>query len=99
FTDPVDRRFPLPDADPCRVQAIRPRGPPRRLIKANKPETAFYHGLLGVVYSQRGNIAGAREHWIKARDLYSKIGMQPELKKVQSWLDSHPPATDASPAP
>ena len=42
---------------------------------------------LGTVYKHRGNLAAAREHWTKARDLFAQIDMPHMVAKVQAWLD------------
>jgi len=52
FTGPVGRRLPLPGANSYRAKAIRPLGPPRRVIAADDAGAAFYHGLLDVKTSK-----------------------------------------------
>jgi hypothetical protein len=42
---------------------------------------------LGVVREARGDVAGARHYWVKARDLFARIGMPHMVKQVQEWLD------------
>ncbi len=42
---------------------------------------------LGSVYEQRGDKKKAREYWEKAVGLYKKIGMKPEIKKVEGLLE------------
>ncbi|MEE9212725.1 MAG: tetratricopeptide repeat protein, partial [Phycisphaeraceae bacterium] len=42
---------------------------------------------LGVIYQTRGDPAGARELWVKARDLFAQIGMPHMVEMVQGWLD------------
>ncbi|MFA7236981.1 MAG: hypothetical protein WC058_08960 [Phycisphaeraceae bacterium] len=44
-------------------------------------------GNLGVIAKQRGNVAEASMLWTEAGDLYAKIGMEPERKKVQGWME------------
>ncbi len=34
-----------------------------------------------------GKIEEARSFWLQAHDLFAKIGMKPELDKVQGWID------------
>ena len=48
------------------------------------------YGNLGVVLKTRGDLAGAREHWVKARDLIQQIGMPHMVEQVQGWLDELP---------
>ncbi len=43
---------------------------------------------LGVIAKERGNTAKARELLTKARDLFKKIGMIPDVTMVQELLDN-----------
>ena len=54
---------------------------------------ARQYANLGSVYRQRGDIAAAREYWIKSRDLYERIGMPHMVEKLQGLLDGLPPDT------
>jgi hypothetical protein len=48
------------------------------------------YGNLGAIHAQRGDLAGARELWTKARDLFARIGMPHWVTKVQGWIDMVP---------
>ena len=48
---------------------------------------AIQYGNLGSLAQAGGDLPHARELWTKARELYAKIGMKPELEQVQGWLD------------
>ena len=50
------------------------------------------YGNLGVVYEERGDLPTAREHWLKARDLFTRAQMPHMAEKVQRWLDELPQA-------
>ena len=43
---------------------------------------------LGGIYQKRGDSKKAKEYWIKARDLYQKIGAKHMVKQVQGLIDS-----------
>ncbi|MCP4248941.1 MAG: hypothetical protein GY778_18010, partial [bacterium] len=45
----------------------------------------------GVVAEERGDLVEARKLWIKARNLFEKIGMPHMVEQVQGWLDDLPP--------
>ncbi len=45
---------------------------------------------LGEVARDRGDLEQARELWMKARDLYAKIGIRHMAKEKQQWLDGLP---------
>ena len=56
--------------------------------KLGRPEgMAKQYGNLGAIYEERGDIKKAREYWVKARDLFAKIGMPNEVKKVEGWIE------------
>ena len=57
---------------------------------------ASEYGNLGVVYKERGDVPAAREHWLKARDLFTRAQMPHMAEKVQRWLDGLPQAGRAS---
>ena len=42
---------------------------------------------LGVLHELRGNSGKAKEYWEKARDLFKKIGMPNEVKKVEGLIE------------
>ena len=42
---------------------------------------------LGWIYMKRGDLGNAREYWEKARDLYEKMGITNEVKKVEGWME------------
>ncbi|MGF1619631.1 MAG: tetratricopeptide repeat protein [Rhodomicrobiaceae bacterium] len=44
------------------------------------------YGNLGDLYAEKGNIVQACAHWRKARDLFTQIGMKPQLEKVEGSL-------------
>ena len=39
------------------------------------------------VVERRRDLKRAREYWEKSRDLYKRIGMANELKKVEGWIE------------
>ena len=41
----------------------------------------------GWVYEERGDVEKARGYWVKAVDLFKKIGMPHMVKEVQGWID------------
>ena len=48
---------------------------------------ANQYSNLGVIYEQRGDLGEARKYWEKARDLFKKIGMANEVKKVEGQIE------------
>jgi tetratricopeptide (TPR) repeat protein len=48
---------------------------------------AIQYANLGTVYELRGDIEKAREYWEKAVGLHKKVGMKPEIEKVQRWIE------------
>jgi len=48
---------------------------------------ANQYGNLGLTYRSRGEVEKAREYWERALGLYERIGMRPEIEKVQRWID------------
>ena len=56
---------------------------------------ASEYGNLGSVYKERGDVEKARQYWVKAVDLYKKIGMPHKVKKVQGWIDEIDSASSA----
>ena len=51
---------------------------------------------LGAVYEERGDLPAAREHWLKARDLFTRAQMPHMAEKMQRLLDQLPQAARAS---
>jgi len=45
------------------------------------------YGNLGAIYEEREDITKARQFWEKARDLFEKIGMPHNVKKVEGLLE------------
>ena len=54
---------------------------------ANPEGIATDYANLGFVYKIKGNSKNAREYWLKALELFKKIGMPHMIEKVQGWLD------------
>jgi hypothetical protein len=52
---------------------------------------ANQYGNLGAVAKERGDLVEARKLWIKARDLFEKIGMPHKVAQAQRLLDGLPP--------
>ncbi|MHC4251043.1 MAG: tetratricopeptide repeat protein [Planctomycetota bacterium] len=53
----------------------------------DKRGMAYEYKNLGTVYEARGDENAAREHWTKARDLYTKLGMAEDTKEMQEQID------------
>lgn len=51
---------------------------------------AMSYQNLGSIAKERGDIETTRELWLKALELYTKIGMATELKKIEILIDSLP---------
>lgn len=51
---------------------------------------AIQYANLGAVYEQRGDLFAAREHGLKARDLFTRAQMPHMAEKAQRWLDGLP---------
>ena len=49
---------------------------------------ATKYGNLGSICMKRGDLDKAREYWLKARELFKKIGMPHMVEKMQGWLES-----------
>jgi tetratricopeptide (TPR) repeat protein len=47
---------------------------------------ASLHLRFGLVHARRGETAQAQEAWMRARDLYSEMGMTRQVKTVDAWL-------------
>ena len=54
------------------------------------------YGNLGALYVERGDLPAAREHWLKARDLFTRAQMPQMAEKTQRLLDGLPQAGRAS---
>ena len=48
------------------------------------------YGNLGALYVERGDLPAAREHWLKARDLFTRAQMPHMAEKMQRWFDGLP---------
>ncbi len=48
------------------------------------------YGNLGNIMQTRGNLDGAREFWMKARDLFAQLGAQHMVDKVERLLQTLP---------
>ena len=60
---------------------------------------ADQYANLGAVSEDRGDASAARGFWTKSRDLYARIGMPHEVKRVQGWrddLDDTPAASESA---
>ena len=53
------------------------------------------YGNLGWVYKKRGDVEKARGYWVKAVDLYKRIGMPHMVKEVQGLIDEIDSASSA----
>ncbi len=51
---------------------------------------AIQYSNLGIVAQTRGDVAGAREHWTKARDMFTRVGMPHKAAKVEAFLSDLP---------
>jgi len=49
----------------------------------------------GWVYEKRGDVEKARQYWVKAVDLFKKIGMPHMVKEVQGWIERIDSASSA----
>jgi hypothetical protein len=45
------------------------------------------YGNLGNLQELRGDLDGAREQWVKSRDLYARLGATHMVERVQGWID------------
>lgn len=50
-------------------------------------EMANQYGNLGLIYKMRGDKKNALEYWERALSLFKKIGMEPDVKKAQRWIE------------
>ena len=48
---------------------------------------AIQYGNLGLIYQKRGELDKAKECWEKALEIFRNVGMKPEIKMVQGWID------------
>ena len=48
---------------------------------------AIQLGNLGSLSQARGDDAGAREQWIRCRDMFTEIGMIHKAEETQKWID------------
>ncbi len=48
---------------------------------------AKQYGNLGLIYQKRGDQKGARQHWVRARDLYAQVGVPDKISLIQQWID------------
>ena len=48
---------------------------------------AIQYSNLGNICKDRSDADGARENWIKARDLYMRAQIRHEAKEMQGWID------------
>jgi len=56
--------------------------------KINHLEGVARHSAnLGLIYEKRGDVRKAREYWERALELFKRIGMQPEIKQVEGWIE------------
>ncbi len=64
----------------------------------DKASQRLLHVVLGKVRESRGDNAGAREHWTKARELCAATGLSDFAERLQGWIDDLEKPPDDGPA-
>lgn len=53
-----------------------------------KEGMAVNYGNLGIIYQTRGELDRAEEMYLKALALFRDVGMEPEIKKTEHYLEA-----------
>ena len=56
----------------------------------HKEAIASDYRHLGLIHRSKGDFGKARQCWEKALALYKEMGMEPDVEKVQRWIDELP---------